>query len=535
MGTIRVVALVLVFAAPLAGAQPDPAMARDSVVQVAVLDGDSIRRLGSGFAVANDYVLTAAHLVANEDSVVVVPLSTGAELVARTVHVDERADLALLAVNALGLPTLKLASDGFDQGRNIFSAGVWSDSGERVVVAQATEDVTLAVVRGSVARHYELAVSDEVPALLLAEHNAMIPAAGYGGPLLNECGEVAGMNRGTPGVSAWRLRRGQAPEGVVHVLRAESVAALLEVQGIEYEQVEQSCVDALDAARTQAEETRQQLEQSRQELEEITGQTEETRQQLEQAQQDKEQAAAAAAEAQARVEDLESQYEEAQRSGDEQAEALRAELEAARGEQEATRAAEERARVAVNALQQEMAALEQRMKQEAELARKRVNQLVAIAGGVVAVIAVVAFIAIRRRARQLALAREEAARARQMAADARARPLEHESPFPDCVLTGETGDGHPVSVKIPGALLGGDGAIIGRSPRNSTLLIDDPTLSREHARLFGERDLLYVEDLDTTNGTRVNGRVLQPRAPASIGAGDTLEFGAVGVTLSLGG
>ena len=99
-------------------------------------------------------------------------------------------------------------------------------------------------------------------------------------------------------------------------------------------------------------------------------------------------------------------------------------------------------------------------------------------------------------------------------------------------MTGETGDGHPVSVKIPGRLLGGDGAVIGRSPRNSTLLIDDRTLSREHARLFVDEDVLYLEDLGSTNGTRVNGRDLGAGAPVPVRTGDAIELGAVKVELA---
>ena len=531
MDRVRVTILLILCAPAFAWAQPDPEAVRESVVQIAVLDGDAIERLGSGIAVAEGYVLTAAHRVTDDDQLVAVPLTTGAELVARTVYVNERADLALLAVSGLDLPPLSLARDGFEPGRNIFSTGVWSETGEEVVVAQAEQDVTLSISRGSVGRHYELEGSDDSPAVLLIEHNAMIPATGYGGPLLNECGEVAGLNRGTPGISARRLRRGQAPVGSVAALRVSSVAALLQSQGIAFEQSAESCVDALAAAQAAAQETQQRLEESRQELEEISGQTEETREQLEQAQQDKEQAAAEAAEAQAYVEDLEAQYEEAVRSGDAQAEALREELETARGEQEVAQAAEESARAAIETLEGELAALQERRKQEGEAARQRMIWLMAIAGAALVVVAAIAIIATRRRTGEVALARDEAARARQMAAEVRERPLAQESPFLDCVLSGETGDGHPVSVKIPGGLLVGEGAIVGRSPRNSTLLIDDRTLSREHARLFGEDGAVFLEDLGTTNGTRVNGKALRARQPAVVRPGDTLELGAVRVQL----
>ena len=98
----------------------------------------------------------------------------------------------------------------------------------------------------------------------------------------------------------------------------------------------------------------------------------------------------------------------------------------------------------------------------------------------------------------------------------------------DCLLTGAADDGQPVSVKIPAGLLAGEGATIGRSPRNATFLIDDETLSREHARVSCEPEAgLQIEDLDSTNGTRLNGRQLRPRTPARMANEDVVELGGV--------
>ena len=508
-------------------AQPDSAAIRESIVQIAVMDDTEPRRLGSGFVVAQGHVLTAAHLVADEERIVAVPVTTGAELLARIIVADRRTDLAVLSVSGLALPPLQFAADGFDPGRLVYSVGVWDASGAPLVVAAAEDEVPASVAEGSVGLHTEVPDGDDAPAVPLVEHNAMIPAAGYGGPLLNECGEVAGLNRGSPGVSTRRLRRGQAPDGVVHALRVTAIAALLEAQGVEALVSDASCVGALATARAAAEEAQEQLEQSRQDLEEATGLAEETREQLERTQAEREQAATHAADAESRVGALESRYEEALRVGDEQAETLRTQLEAARGEQEAARAS-------VGNLEDEVAALDQRLRDETAADRRRLTAIAVAAGLAMLVVVIVAVAVSRRRSRQLAVAREEAAYAQRAAADARAGALEQEAAYPDCVLTGETGDGNPVSVKIPGGLLSGDGAVIGRSPRNSTLLIDDRTLSREHARLFGDGEALYVEDLQSTNGTRVNGNAVQPGVPAPVRHGDRLEFGAVKVELLVG-
>lgn len=51
---------------------------------------------------------------------------------------------------------------------------------------------------------------------------------------------------------------------------------------------------------------------------------------------------------------------------------------------------------------------------------------------------------------------------------------------------------------------------VGRSPEN-VIVVPDPEVSRRHAVLSLENGELYVEDLNSTNGTYVfDGRVFQP-------------------------
>ena len=508
-------------------AQPDTGAVRASIVQVTVLRGGDIERLGSGFVVSDGgYVLTAAHLVADESSIYVVPLSTGTELRARLLYIDERSGLAVLAVNGLTLPSLQMARDAFGPGRLVYSAGVWSDTGGSAPVAGVDGGVSVSLAEGSVGRKLDLFGEGDVPAVPLLEHNATVPDGGYGGPLLNECGNVVGLNRGAPNVSRWRLRRGIAPEGVGYALRATAIVGLLQPQGVQVAISDEPCTGALAAARAETEASRAQLrdatvevQETRRRLEETVGEAEATREQLEQA-------VARATEAESLVGDLEAQYNQAVRTGDAEADALRVELQAAQSEQERTRAA-------VGSLEEEMDALQQRLNREAAAGRSR---LMWIGVGVFALLLVlgVAMVFVhRRRTRQVALAEAAAERARQDALSARADA--ERLPHPDCLLAGQNGEGLPVSLMVPGRLLGGNGAIIGRSPRNSMLLIDDQTLSREHARLFVEDDALHLEDLGSTNGTWVNGRELRAGAPVRVRQGDTIEFGAVRVELSNNG
>ncbi len=69
----------------------------------------------------------------------------------------------------------------------------------------------------------------------------------------------------------------------------------------------------------------------------------------------------------------------------------------------------------------------------------------------------------------------------------------------------------------------GDVLVIGRSP-DVDLCIDDPGISRRHARIARTRDGgFYVEDLGSTNGTMVGGERV---GVARIDSGDYLQIGA---------
>lgn len=64
--------------------------------------------------------------------------------------------------------------------------------------------------------------------------------------------------------------------------------------------------------------------------------------------------------------------------------------------------------------------------------------------------------------------------------------------------------------------------MLGRTPDN-TVPLDDPRVSRHHARLYCHEGALWIEDLDSTNGTLVNGeRIIEP---TQLAVGDVIEVG----------
>jgi hypothetical protein len=56
-------------------------------------------------------------------------------------------------------------------------------------------------------------------------------------------------------------------------------------------------------------------------------------------------------------------------------------------------------------------------------------------------------------------------------------------------------------------------------------LRQDDAVSRRHARIFPGEGGFFVEDLDSANGTSLNGRWLLPTTPMRLSPGDAIELG----------
>src|SRR3982751_3175762 len=63
---------------------------------------------------------------------------------------------------------------------------------------------------------------------------------------------------------------------------------------------------------------------------------------------------------------------------------------------------------------------------------------------------------------------------------------------------------------------------IGRGADN-TIVVNDPSISTHHAQLLLEGDTYRLKDLDSTNGTRVNGK---PVTESVLRVDDRIRFGA---------
>lgn len=95
-------------------------------------------------------------------------------------------------------------------------------------------------------------------------------------------------------------------------------------------------------------------------------------------------------------------------------------------------------------------------------------------------------------------------------------------------MASETADRHPVLVCTAGALsghravVGDSGLVLGRG-EHCDMVIDDPGVSREHARVLMHNDAVWVQDAGSRNGCFVNDRRLVRHK--QLGPGDLLRIG----------
>ncbi len=143
------------------------------------MDPDN-RSLGSGFIVSPDgYVLTNAHVVDGADEIVV-KLTDKREFRARLIGTDPRTDVALLKIDATGLPKVSFG----DPGK--LRVGDW------VVAIGAPFGFENSVTAGIVsAKGRSLPQENFVPFI---QTDVAINPGNSGGPLFNMKGEVVGIN-----------------------------------------------------------------------------------------------------------------------------------------------------------------------------------------------------------------------------------------------------------------------------------------------------------------------------------------------------
>ncbi len=155
---------------PRAPQQPTPNPGQESEPQT--------RGVGSGFILSADgYVMTNAHVVDGADEVIVT-LTDAREFKAKIIGADKRSDVALVKIEASGLPTVRTGDV------NRLKVGEW------VIAIGSPFGLESTVTAGIVSAKSR----DTGDLVKLIQTDVAINPGNSGGPLINMRGEVVGIN-----------------------------------------------------------------------------------------------------------------------------------------------------------------------------------------------------------------------------------------------------------------------------------------------------------------------------------------------------
>ena len=106
---------------------------------------------------------------------------------------------------------------------------------------------------------------------------------------------------------------------------------------------------------------------------------------------------------------------------------------------------------------------------------------------------------------------------------------------PAVVLAGFDGAGKKLRIAVPsrGASASDGGYVVGRHGALVDQVVADANISRRHARITVEHGQCAIEDLNSKNGTRVNGVRLVAFEPAAITAGDKIHLATIELQVSV--
>lgn len=79
-------------------------------------------------------------------------------------------------------------------------------------------------------------------------------------------------------------------------------------------------------------------------------------------------------------------------------------------------------------------------------------------------------------------------------------------------------------------LVSEDAALVGRSSHNK-IQLDEPSVSRRHAKILKARDKYFIEDLNSKNGTWINGHVIESGERVPVEEGIPIALGNVVISL----
>lgn len=195
--------IVLTFAASLAQANSVIAKADESVYRIFVKFGSGKYAQGTGFVVSADgLVATNNHVVENAIKIVAVKKQSGkspAILQGKVVSRSAGLDIALVRFDGLNAKALSIATKLPEKGEKVFAIGYPGVADEAISLEHNEESaLESTVTEGIVGRVFDGAWPGRSESMKIVQHSAAISPGNSGGPLLDQCGNVVGINTGLP-------------------------------------------------------------------------------------------------------------------------------------------------------------------------------------------------------------------------------------------------------------------------------------------------------------------------------------------------
>ena len=457
-----------------------------TVFRLAVQEQGEEVAAGVGVLMADELLLTSYSLIAHGNQYLVHDSATEARLAATVKAIDVDSSMALLAVPGLNGDPATVALEASGEGRRVHL--LLPEGTRREGILHSTFEGQDEKVR------YRFTV--------IVEENEIAA------PLMNNCAELLAISQGNlsnPVV-------GDANLGVSGAL--PELVAFLNAQNVAFQIPGEVCL-SLQEQLQQAEKTGQELEQERQRLEEEKAALEEELDQIEAASNEEQQ------QSQEQVQELEARKaaleERLRKQGEELSKRELALAEQARLQQDI----EEQVEKHESESQRKDEEFARQQGEQAEA--HRLQRSIGVGIGILLLIAIMLML-LRLRARQRRL-REST----QELAIAQSNLERSNATFPDVVLVGTGPEKQELRIKINGNALARSesGQVVGRSSADADYVIGVDSISRKHACLRVESEIMTIEDLNSLNGTRLDGVNLNPGEAHAIRNGALLTLGDV--------
>jgi hypothetical protein len=239
MIVIKIIITLITIAIPLTSfAAPNFEKLDKSIVLIIKIIGKT-KSTATGFVI-NDQnnVITNHHVIQGNGQLFIADGGTNPEHLKPAIvkWSSEEKDLAILHVPNLNRPALSLSSVEPNKGATVYAIG-FPEIADLLIQKISTES---SVTIGSVSRLINAAWHENMPKFRIIQHSSELNSGNSGGPLINVCGQVVGINTIKTSLEA-SINRGEIISGVFYASHISSLIEVLTAKTISFNQITTAC------------------------------------------------------------------------------------------------------------------------------------------------------------------------------------------------------------------------------------------------------------------------------------------------------